>query len=68
MNFTHEELVLMMLYNPGTRSGLIEMLQEMREQLQPDEAELRGLTDSTLEKLAAILDADFDRLDLYEAL
>jgi hypothetical protein len=68
MNFTHEELVLMMLYNPGTRSGLIEMLQEMREQLQPDEAELRGLTDSTLEKLAAISDADFDRLDLYDAL
>ena len=63
--FNREEKFLMMLYNPGTRAGLIEELQEMRSQLTPGERRLRKLTDRTLEKLTAISDGDFDALELY---
>ncbi|MCD7771549.1 MAG: transposon-transfer assisting family protein [Oscillospiraceae bacterium] len=65
MNFTQEQLLLMMLYSPGSRWGLAEALRAMRAQLAPDEAELAALTDSVLTKLEAMSDAAFDRLDLY---
>ena len=38
MNFEYEELTLMMLYNPGTRLGLIQELRLMQCYLAPDEA------------------------------
>ena len=38
---------------------------EMRRELSPDETELLALTDSTLAKLRAMTDADFDALELY---
>ena len=63
--FSREEKFLMMLYNPGTRIGLIEELQEMRSQLTPGERRLRKLTDRTLEKLSALSDEEFDALELY---
>lgn len=65
MNFTQEELLLMMLYSPGNRLGLVEVLRAMQAQLAPDEVELAALTDSVLTKLDTISDAAFDRLDLY---
>ena len=37
MNFNHEELMLMMLYNTGTRLGLIHELRLMQCYLMPDE-------------------------------
>ena len=37
MNFNHEELMLMMLYNTGTRLGLIQELRLMQCYLMPDE-------------------------------
>ena len=37
MNFDHEELTLMMLYNTGTRLGLIHELRLMQCYLMPDE-------------------------------
>ena len=37
MNFNHEELTLMMLYNTGTRMGLIHELRLMQCYLMPDE-------------------------------
>lgn len=40
MNFTRDERNLMMLYSPGTRSGLCEALLQMKEQLSEEEAEL----------------------------
>ena len=64
-NFTFEEINLLCIYNPGTREGAIEALAEMRGYLEPDEAELLALTDSTLAKLRAMTDADFDALELY---
>ena len=61
MNFTYEEVNLMSLYNSGSRERLIEVLTEMR----TSETELRDLTDSTLDKLAGMTDAEFDALELY---
>ena len=37
MNFNHEELMLIMLYNTGTRLGLIHELRLMQCYLMPDE-------------------------------
>ena len=44
---------------------LIEALTEMRGELSPEEIELRELTDSALEKLQAMSDAEFAELELY---
>ncbi|MEE0965173.1 MAG: transposon-transfer assisting family protein [Ruminococcus bromii] len=65
MDFTHDEMNLMMLYSPGTLSGLREALTQMKEQLVEDEAELRTLADSVLNKLSAMDDETFERLNLY---
>ena len=63
--FTYEEQELMSIYDPGTREGLIANLEEMRGYLEPDETELRELTDSALSKLRAMSDAEFAELELY---
>ena len=42
MDFTFEEQELMAIYNPGTRLGLIQALNEMRTYLDEDEQELRA--------------------------
>ena len=63
-NFTFEETNLLCIYNTGSRTGLIEALTEMRGDLQADETELLALTDSTLAKLRAMTDAEFDELEL----
>ena len=65
MDFTHDEMNLMMLYSPGTRPGLIAELETMKKQLNNRERKLRVLADSVLEKLAQISDKDFMQLDLY---
>ena len=64
MNFTHDEINLMAIYNPGTREGLMAELTAMRKYLEPDEDELLRLTDSVLEKLSRMTDAAFAALDL----
>lgn len=50
MDFTQDERFLMMLYSPGTKSGLVKALREMRCCLTPEEGELLELTDRVLEK------------------
>lgn len=55
----------MCIYNTGSRTGLIEALTEMRGHLEPDETELRELTDSALDKLQAMSDAEFAELELF---
>ena len=65
VNFTFEEINLLCIYNPGTREGTVEALSEMRGYLEPDEAELLALTDSTLTKLRAMTDIEFAELELY---
>lgn len=65
-NLTFEEMNLLCIYNHrGSRAGLIEALTAMRGELLPEETELRELTDSALEKLQAMNDAEFDELDLF---
>lgn len=65
LNFEYEELKLMALYNTGSRERLMESLTEMRTYLTLSEMELRDLTDSTLDKLAGMTDAEFEALKLY---
>ena len=64
-NFIFEEINLMCIYNTGSRTGLIEALNEMRGHLEPDETELRELTDSALGKLQAMSEAEFAELELF---
>lgn len=62
--FTTAEINLMVIYDTGTRKGLISELQSMTALLSDDNADLLELTYSTLAKLKAISDADYDDLDL----
>lgn len=65
MNFTNDELNLMCIYDTGTRTGLIEALTTMREQLEEDETELIQMTDSAIRKLNAMSNADYETLELF---
>ena len=62
---TFEERNLVCIYSGGgTRLGTIATLEDMRRYLEPDEAELRELTDSALDKLGRMTDAEFADLEL----
>lgn len=63
--FTFEERNLICIYNTGTRKGVINALEEMREDLEADETELLELTNSTIRKLNAMTDNAFEELELY---
>lgn len=65
MDFTNDEMNLMCIYDTGSRTGLINALSEMRKELDADEAALSELTDSVLNKLSAIPDEDYEKLELY---
>ena len=65
MNFTNDEMNLMCIYDTGSRTGLMNALSEMRKELSTDEVELRKLTDSTLNKLAAMSDEDYANMELH---
>ena len=62
--FTLAETNLMVIYNPGTRLGLIEELKAMMKYLSPEETDLQALTLSTLRKLEHLTDTAFAALDL----
>ena len=63
MNFDHEELMLMMLYNTGTRLGLMQELRLMQCYLMPDEIALWELSESVVEKLKLMTDAQFAEVE-----
>ena len=63
MNFNGEELMLMILYNPGTRLGLMQELRLMQCYLMPDETALRELSEQVIEKLKLLTNAEFAELD-----
>ena len=65
MIFNNDEMNLMCIYATGSRIGLMNALFEMRKELSEDEVELRELTDSTLNKLSAMSDEDYEKLELY---
>ena len=63
MNFDHEELTLMILYNTGTRLGLIHELRLMQCYLMPDETALRELSEGGFEKLKLLTNEEFAELE-----
>lgn len=65
MIFTEDEWMLMMIYSPGTKQGLIEELETMQKSLTGRDRNLRKWTASLLEKLSRMTDAEFETLDLY---
>ena len=63
MNFNGEELTLMMLYNSGSRLGLMQELRLMQCYLLPDETALRDLSEGGINKLKLMTDAEFAELE-----
>ena len=63
VNFNGEELMLMMLYNSGSRLGLMQELRLMQCYLMPDETALRELSEQVIEKLKLMTDAEFSELE-----
>lgn len=63
MNFDHEELMLMMLYNTGTRLGLVQELRLMQCYLMPDETALRELSENVIDKLKLLTDEQFAEIE-----
>lgn len=66
MHFDHEERMLMMLYSPGTRQGLIQELRLMQCYLLPDETVLRELSDGVIAKLKEMTDEEFALMTFSE--
>ena len=62
--FTADEMNLMCIYDTGTRDGLMEQLRQMRGYLEADQPDLMEMTDSVLEKLEKMTDAEYAALDL----
>lgn len=65
IGFTPEEQMVVMLYNPGTRQGLITELTAMKQELTPRERKLKRLTESVLAKLEKITDEEFIEYDFF---
>ena len=63
IQFNHDELMLMILYNTGTRQGLVQELRLMQCYLMPDETALRELSEGVIEKLKLLTDAEFSNLE-----
>ena len=63
MNFNHEELMLMMLYNTGTRLGPVQELRLMQCYLMPDETALRELSENVIDKLKLLTDEQFAEIE-----
>ena len=64
MDFSNDEMIMMMLYSPGNRPGLISTLEDMKGQLTGEDAELSVLVDSILPKLNAMTDEEFDGMSI----
>ena len=65
MTFSNDELNLMCIYDTGSRTGLLEALTTMKEVLEPEETELREMTESVIDKLSAMSDAEYAKLELF---
>ena len=65
MKFTPDEQMVVMLYSPGTRLGLIAELTAMKRQLTPGEKKLKALSEHVIKKLTMISDDEFEQLDFF---
>ncbi|MGX8715993.1 MAG: transposon-transfer assisting family protein [Lachnospiraceae bacterium] len=57
--FEPDERNLILLYNTGSREGLMKELNEMLPHMEQDQDALRGMAVSVVEKLGRMTDADF---------
>ena len=64
MDFSKDEMIMMMLYSPGNRPGLISTLEDIKGQLTGEDAELSVLVDSILPKLNAMTDEEFNGMSI----
>lgn len=64
ISFTEDELMLMMIYNPGTKEGLIRELTTMQQALTGRDRNLRKWTHGALKKLGQITDEEYEELQL----
>lgn len=64
IGFTEDELMLMMIYNPRTKEGLIRELTTMQQALTGRDRNLRKWTKGALEKLVQITDEEYEELQL----
>lgn len=62
MKFTKDEKMLMVLYNPGSRTGLVEELSKMQEKLTKEDRNLKKMIDGLVPKLDQISDTEFDQI------
>jgi len=62
MKFTNDEKMLIMLYNPGTRTGLIIELAKLTENLTTEDEDLKGMIEKLVPKLAQLTDKEFDQI------
>ena len=63
-NLTLDERMMILLYSPGTKPGLVSKLHEIQRCLTPEETELMALTQRVLTKVTAMSDEEFQTLDL----
>lgn len=62
-DLNYDENVMAVLYRRDTREETITALEEMKKVLLEDEQELLELTESTIRKLWAMSDEDFNAMD-----
>ena len=65
MNFTHDELLLIAIYESDSRTATIEKIREMLPYLDEDEKRLRTLALEAIAKLEKISDNEFNELELF---
>lgn len=66
IEFSPDEKMVVLLYSPGTRSGLISELKTMQNQLMISEKRLLNLSERVLQKLNKMSDAEFEDMDFFE--
>lgn len=64
--FSPDEKMMILLYSPGTRLGLISELKTMQNQLMISEKRLFNLSESVLQKLNEMSDLEFENMDFFE--
>lgn len=63
VRFEENEYLVMAMFNTGTRSATIEKIEEVLPHVE-DDAEIYGLTVSTIEKMKRISNAEYHKIDL----
>ena len=62
MEFTNDEKMLIMLYNHGSRTGLIKELAKLTENLTTEDEDMKGMVGRLVPKLAQLTDKEFDQV------